>query len=198
MLDQEAVLPRLRRAFWIGALAVTGVGLTIGILGWLNQRSLTLVLDAQQTGRLAREARTLAVEREAAIRGYLVSRQQVSLAPEFAARRELSAKLDSLVLLLNGNASQQDRARAISAAIERWERGFARPALDAAAAGISFSDRESLAGTELFDSIRSAFDSFNAGQQRIYRARVGMLTGLQRTTWALIIIEILLLCLHSK
>ena len=193
MLDQEAVLPRLRRAFWIGAFAVAGVGLTVGILGWLNQRGLALVLDAQQIGRLAREARNLAVEREAAIRGYLVSRQQVSLAPEFAARPQLEAKLDSLILLSSRNASQQDRAKAIASAIERWDRGFARPALDAAAAGFAFSDRETLAGTELFDSIRSAFDSFTAGQQRIYRTRVSMLAGLQRTTWALIIIEIALL-----
>ena len=193
MLDQEAVLPRLRRAFWIGAFAVAGVGLTVGILGWLNQRGLALVLDAQQIGRLAREARNLAVEREAAIRGYLVSRQQVSLAPEFAARPQLEAKLDSLILLSSRNASQQDRAKAIASAIERWDRGFSRPALDAAAAGFAFSDRETLAGTELFDSIRSAFDSFTAGQQRIYRTRVSMLAGLQRTTWALIIIEIALL-----
>ena len=189
-LAQSRLLPRLRRAFWIGAGALVALALTFALLSWLNHRGLELVLESQLTGRVAREARSLALDRETAIRGYLLSRQQVSLVPEIAARAPLKAKLDSLVMLSRGNASQQDRARSVRSAVDRWERGWASIVLDPANSKVAFSAREALAGKELFDSIRSAFSSFLAGEQRIFSVRVRMLTFLQRFGFGLIILEI--------
>jgi len=191
---QHLLLPRLRRAQWIGVIALSAIGLTFALAAWLNHRSVALILESQQTGRLARESRSLALERETAIRGYLLSRQQISLAPEFAARGTLKAKLDSLVLVSTGNASQQDRARTIRSAVARWERGFVIPALDPASGERMFHG-ESLAGKELFESIRSAFDSFIKGEQRIFSMRVRMLGFLQQFSVALIVAEIGLLLL---
>jgi PAS domain S-box-containing protein len=145
------------------------------------------------TGRLAREARQLTDERNAAIRGYLISHREVLLASEFSAREPLKTKLDSLVRLSADNASQRDRAIAVRAAINRWDRGWARPALDPALRTADVTVRDSLAGKELFDSIRSAFESFLAGQQRIWAMRVRALGILQRFSVAAIVIEIALL-----
>ena len=118
----ERILPRLRRAFWIGAGALVAVALTFALLSWLNHRSLQLVLDSQQISRIARESRSLVIDRESAVRGYLISHQQVSLVPEFSARPALSTKLDSLVILSRNSVSQSDRARAVRSAVQRWER----------------------------------------------------------------------------
>ena len=191
---QERLLPRLRRAFWIGAGALVGVGLTFALVTWLNSRNVQLVLESQQTGRLAREVRSLALDRETSVRGYLLSHQAVSLVPELAARVPLSAKLDSLVRLSADNASQQDRARAIRTAVKRWERGFALPALNNSAEAVQGAD-ESLAGRELFDAIRSAIDSFLNGEQRIFAARVRMVGVMQRLSTGLLFLEITALLL---
>jgi len=187
-------LGKLNRAFWIGSGALIGVGLTFSLLAWLNQRSLSLVVESQTVGRLARESLALSVERHAAIRGYLLSHREVSLAPEFALREPLHAKLDSLVRLSAGSgASQRDRAANVRTAISRWERGWAMPALDPVN-GISVATvRDSLAGKELYDSIRSAFDSFIGAQQRVFKTRVRALAILQQISFAAIVIEGLLL-----
>ena len=76
---QEKLLPRLRRAFWIGAGALIGVGLTFALAAWLNSRNVQLVLESQRSGRLAREIRSLALDRETSVRGYLLSHQPITL-----------------------------------------------------------------------------------------------------------------------
>jgi PAS domain S-box-containing protein len=160
----------------------------------LNKRSMEWVLRSQATGRLAREARNLAVDRHSSIRGYLISHQRVSLAPEFSARAPLKLKLDSLILLTAENASQLDRARAIQAAIARWERGWVTPALSATSpAAFSEEAADNLAGKELYDSIRSAFDSFLAGETRIFQRSVRIQEGLATFMFGAVIVELLLL-----
>lgn len=189
----ERILPRLRRAFWIGAGALVAVALTFALLSWLNHRSLQLVLDSQQISRIARESRSLVIDRESSVRGYLISHQQVSLVPEFSARPALATKLDSLVILSRNSVSQSDRARAVRSAVQRWERGWVAFALDPRRASPSITEQETIAGKELFDSIQSAFESFMAGEQRISNMRVRMLGVIQQATFVLIIAEIVLL-----
>ncbi|HEX6575443.1 MAG TPA: PAS domain-containing protein, partial [Gemmatimonadaceae bacterium] len=190
---QQRFLRKLNRAFWTGMGAVVGVGLTLALLAWLNHRSVALILESQTIARLARESKALTVDRATSINGYLLSHQDVSLVPELTARAPLKAKIDSLLLLSRGNASQQDRARSIRSAIVRWERGWVIPALAADSDSRADLGREMLAGKELFDSIRAAFDSFLAGQQRIYAARVTALGALQKFSTGAAILEGVLL-----
>jgi PAS domain S-box-containing protein len=187
--NKAAFLSKLNRAFWLGTGAVAGVGLTFALLSWLNHRSVSLVLESQIVGRLARESRALAVERETSIRGYLLTHREMALATERAARNPLDAKLDSLVRLSADNASQRDRAITIRSAIRRWERGWAFPALDPSNGAPSQNPRDSLAGKELFDSIRGAFESFLNGHQRIFNSRVRALGFLQQFSFIAILVE---------
>jgi PAS domain S-box-containing protein len=191
-MSDERVLARLKRAFWTGALALVAIGLTFALFSWLEHRNLELVLESQATGRIAREARGLSLDRETSIRGYLLTRQTLSLAPEFAARAALKFKLDSLVLLSQGNVSQSDRAMAVRNAVRRWDRGWAEPVLAAVAAGRTV-ELDDPSGKELFDGIRSAFTSFLAGEQRIFSQRVRILAFLQRFSWVAIFAEITVL-----
>ena len=190
---QQRFLSRLNRAFWAGVAALAAVGLTFALLAYLNHRSFEMVVESQTIGRLAREARALSVDRETSIRGFLLSRQSISLAPELAARGPLKANLDSLILLSRNNVAQYERARAIRSAVVRWERGWALPLLETTGNPAPALEREMLAGKELFDSIRAAFDLFLTGQQRIYAARVSALKVLQIFSFSLIALEGLLL-----
>jgi PAS domain S-box-containing protein len=190
---QHRFLSRLNRAFWVGVAALAGVGLTFALLAALNRRSFEMVLESQITGRLAREARALSVDRETSIRGYLLSRQNISLAPELAARGPLKSKLDSLILLTMEDPPQHERARAIRSAVVRWERGWTKPVLETSPGTMPDLEREMLAGKELFDTIRAAFDSFLTGQQKIYITRLSALDALQISSFILIALEGLLL-----
>ncbi len=190
--EQIALLGGLRRAFRFGFTALFLVGLTFGWLFWLNSRSVDWVMKNERTQRMGIEARNLAVDRNAAIRGYLLTRQQVSLGPELAARAPLAALTDSIVQITAGSASQNDRAKTIVASIERWERGWAFPALaDQTAASLGAPD--DLAGKELFDSIRSAFDSFLANERRIYLRGLQMRAAMERITLMAVILELVVL-----
>jgi PAS domain S-box-containing protein len=192
--DLTRVLPQLRRAFRISAGALIAVGLTFGFLFWLNSRTNEYVQRSQSVGRISRESRALTVDRESSIRGFLLTGQQISLAPELAAKERLKLKLDSLILLTSDNPSQQDRARAVRSAVSRWERGWAEPVLVSGSTAVARkAAQEDLAGKELFDSIRASFDSFISGQKRIYDRVVLAQTFLQRTGFAAVVAEILLL-----
>ncbi len=190
--EQIALLRRLHRAFRLGGTALVLVGLTFVWLFWLSSRSVEWVMETERTRRMAIEARNHAVDRNASIRGFLLSKQQVSLGPELIARAPLAALIDTLLVITEGNESQHDRVKTIAQSIERWERGWAMPAL-ATANTDSATGHTALAGKELFDSIRSAFDSFLAGESRIYTRRVGMQTSIRRITYAAIIMELLVL-----
>ena len=189
----EGVLPQLRRVFWLGAFALLMIGLTFALLNWVNHVTDAWVLQSRDTGRLARESRSLALDRQAAITGFLLSKREVSLAPEFAARAPLARKLDSLVRITSRNASQNDRAMGIRAALERWQRGWVMPVLTQGTTSVTPNSAQADAGRELFASVGSAFASFLAGEERIFARRVQVQGFLIRFTFAAIAAEIALL-----
>jgi PAS domain S-box-containing protein len=161
------LLRRARTTFWSGAGSAVALILTIALLLWVNGRATALLTENDTASRLARDIRVLVLDRETGVRGFLMSRQQTALAPAVSAQVPLSRKLDSLVAITADNASQQDRAKAIGSAIYRWERGWVAAVLtDPSTLSDGSLRQRDLAGKELFDSIRSAFDSFAAGQAR--------------------------------
>ncbi len=188
-ISDERILRRLGRVFWLGAGALVALGLTFALVSWVNGRSVEMMLATQQIGRIAREARALTIDRETGIRGYLLSKQPESLAPELAARRPLNAKLDSLVKLTASDPSMMDRAKAIQSAVGRWERGWAVPVLQTG----TLEARDNLAGKELFDSIRAALDSFLASQQRLFDRRVAAVNFIQNFSKVAIALELILI-----
>ncbi|MGK2961952.1 MAG: ATP-binding protein [Gemmatimonadaceae bacterium] len=168
------------------------MALTFALLYWINSKSVSWVLESERIGRVATEARALAFERNAAIRGYLLSRHQISLVPEFTARVALHSRLDLLGEITAGDPAHQDRARAIEAAVERWERGWAFPVL-AQGAAASVDTGIEPAGKELFDSVRSAFDSFLAADERMRARGLLLRSRLQTGTITAVLMELALL-----
>ena len=123
------------------------------------------VQHTRDVARIARQSSGLAVDRETAIRGYLLTRDTALLEPERRSRAPLAAKLDSLTAIVRVPA-QRDRARRIRAALDAWERDYARPALAAPPGAASL---DPLAGKTRFDALRREFEAFLTDEDALYR-----------------------------
>ncbi|MEO9036300.1 MAG: ATP-binding protein [Gemmatimonadaceae bacterium] len=85
------------------------------------------------------------------MRGFLLTHDSASLAPDFNARRILRLKADSLNRLA-ADKGQDSLVRIAWASAEKWDAGFAQPALSGKIAATA-----ALAGKPLFDDVRGAF-----------------------------------------
>ncbi len=175
----------------LGTLWLVAIGLTFIGLSAANRASWNWVMRGRTISRIGRDARALATDREAAIRGFLLSGKPVSLEPEFKARPALQAKLDSLVSMSRDNLSQNERARSLRDAVHRWELGYADPTLARARTpGYASSVESELAGKALFDNVRAAFDVFRNYEERSYERLVAFETFLGIVAFVAVIIEI--------
>jgi PAS domain S-box-containing protein len=181
----------MRRAFFIGVAGIVAIGLTVVGLSALDHHVLASMYQSREITRETREAHRLAEDRETGLRGFLLTGKEISLAPEIEGRRKLKPKLDSLLTLTRGSAARQDRALAISRAVARWERGYLIPAL-ADSAEARKSSAVNLAGKELFDSVRSAFDSFLSAEERLYSQRVRFERFVRNASTVAVVVQVLL------
>jgi signal transduction histidine kinase len=123
------------------------------------------VAHTRDVARIARQSYNLAVNRETAIRGYLLTRNAALLDPERRSVAPLAAKLDTLESKVRVPA-QRERAARIRAALAAWEGDYARPALASAPAAGSL---DPLAGKERFDALRQEFERFLIDEDALYR-----------------------------
>jgi signal transduction histidine kinase len=156
--------PLVRRAFWTAIVGVAAVAALAGALALVHRGAERWVHHSREVSRVARQALTLGVDRETALRGYLLTRDDSLLAPERIARGLLPLKLDTLVRLTADNPAQQARARAIAAALREWEGRFAAPAL----IGGAVPER---AGKAHFDRVRARTAEFLDVEDALYRTR---------------------------
>ena len=187
-------MPRLRRAFLAGSLALVAIALTFAGLSAANQAGRRWVRQSREISRIARTARSLANDREASLRGFLLSGNEIALAPEIAARPVLRQRLDSLAALTAKRFTQRERVRVINEAISGWERGYAEPTLARARRdGVESVSETALAGKALFDNVKSSFDAFQAAEDRSYARLIEMQDFLERVAFGAVMLEILLL-----
>ena len=173
----DQLLTRLRRLFALALGAVAAVAIAAAALYVARENSGQWVLHGRNVGRLAREARALATDRETALRGYLLTGDPASLRPDLGARVRLPVVLDSLVTLTADNPTQQLRARAMRRALDRWDRDYAQTTLTAT--GIESSrptENETRAreldGKNLFDTFRARTSMFLTVEDSLYAERV--------------------------
>jgi len=193
----ETLVNDMRRAYRLGSYGLVIVAITVLGLGSLDRALVRASYESRELTKVARQARLLAVDRESAIRGFLLTGNEQSLEPDVNARRLLPQKLDSLVQMTAKNASRRDRAEGVRRAVERWERGYLTPAMADAAASKS-SANQTLAGKELFDSVRSSFASFINSEERLYQRRVSFEQGLVRFSVVAIFLEIVFVLLMMR
>ena len=177
-MSDTQVVPLLRRTFWVSLVATAVIGVTV-VAVTLAQRDASREADqSREIVRKARRAQLLALDRETGVRGYLLSGDSSSLAPDISARVPLQATLDSLVLLTANEPAQHRRARAFADAVARWDSTFATRAIEERARRGAGRVAEQfgvggLAGKLLFDDIRTRFHEFEAEEEARYRESVG-------------------------
>jgi PAS domain S-box-containing protein len=187
----------MRRAYKLGVFGLLVIALTVLTVGWVDRALMESVFSSREVTKLARQTRLLTLDRETAVRGYLLGGDRQWLQPETTASTVLPGHLDSLVVLTAKSASRRDRAEAIREAVARWERGYVKPALGGTAAGRDSALQE-LAGKELFKSVRAAFASFISAEERLYAQRVAFEQFVVRFSTVIILLEILFVILMMR
>jgi len=189
--SRESLVADMRRAYSLGAFGLVFIALSILGFGALERAALHSIFESRELMKLARQTSLLAVDRETSVRGFLLTRNQLSLEPERAAKRALSSKLDSMIRLSGRNASRKDRAESVQQSLDRWERGYLIPALSDGAGAVAVSRQQALAGKELFDSVRASFASFIQSEERLYQRRTAFEGFVVRFAIAVLLLEIL-------
>ena len=160
-----------RGVFRIAAGALVALALTVGVLDAVARRFDRQLRHSGEVARVARRAYELALDREAGVRGYLLTRDSSSLAPELFARGPLANALDSLSVLTADDPAQAERTGTVRAAIDRWVNVFALDALRHPGAAMRKRDRVELVGKTLFDAVRWSFVNLIQAEDVVYNAQ---------------------------
>ena len=158
-----------RGVFRTAALALVALAFTVGVLDWIARRFDGQLRHSGEVVRVARRAYELALDREAGVRGYLLTRDSSSLAPELFARAPLAVALDSLAALTANDPAQSERTGTVRAAVDRWVNVFALAALrDPDATLGRKGDKVELVGKTLFDAVRWSFTTLIQAEDAVY------------------------------
>ncbi len=160
-----------RGAFRYAAGALVALALTIGMLDWLARGFDRELRRSGEVVRVARQAYELALDREAAIRGYLLTRESSALAPELVARVPLGIAIDSLAILTANDPAQSQRTGTIRAAINRWATLVAFPALRKPHSPRRDGEQTELIGNTLFETVRWSFVNLLQAEEVVYNAQ---------------------------
>jgi putative nucleotidyltransferase with HDIG domain len=158
-----------RGVFRYAAGALLALALTVGTLDWLSRGFDRELRRSGEVVRVARQAYELALDREAAIRGYLLTRDSSSLVAELVAREPLATAIDSLEVLTATDPEQSQHAATIRTTINRWANVFALPALRKP--DHARGEREALIGATLFETVRWSFVNLLRAEEVVYSAR---------------------------
>jgi len=155
VLDRANVRAVVRRLFGLGLLALGGVIATLSLIAIVQLVSRSEILQGRQVTLLARDVNTLLIDRQAGVRGYLLTTDTTGLASGIASRAQLNASLDSLRSVTGDDPAWQGRIDRLRRLVGRWDASFVDPELAAAGRGDFDSARRIAAqSTALTDSAR--------------------------------------------
>ena len=160
-----------RGVFRYAAGALLALAVTVGTLDWLARRFDRELRRSGEVVRVARQAYELSLDREAAVRGFLLTRDSSALAPELVARLPLAIAIDSLAVLTENDPAQSQRAGTIRASITRWANVVVFPALRKPNRARRGNEQAELIGNTLFETVRWSFVNLLQAEEAIYNAR---------------------------
>jgi signal transduction histidine kinase len=197
-MPNTGLVSLLRRTFWVSFVAIAAIVVSVVVVALAQSKEDAWALHSRDVIRIARRAQLLALDRETGVRGFLLTGDSATLAPDLAARVPLRATLDSLVEVTSDNPQQQRRALAFAAAVARWDSTFAGPAIaqrgrsGLGPIAVAFGPG-GLAGKLLFDEIRTRFSEFETEQELLYRQRNRVAIWLQTTNVLVSVIGLIVL-----
>jgi PAS domain S-box-containing protein len=187
---RAAAVRSLRHSVIVLLAALTAVAATVSATYVANSRARNAALASREVARLARQALSLAVDRQSGLRAYLLTGRPVSLEFERAARAPLVGALDSIDALTIQSPTEHAPVRAARAAVAAWERSFAAPVLAAPTPATAATAAGALAGKELFAPVRAHLGELLAVQDRIYAERVQREHLFNRLALAAVLVEL--------
>jgi len=125
----------VRRLFGLGILALGGIIATLTVIVVVQLMSRSHILKERETLLLARDVNTLVLNRQADLRGFLVTLDTTGLAPEIEARAHLDRALASLRIALSDDGQSETAVDELNGLVARWDAQFVDPALAAARRG---------------------------------------------------------------
>ncbi|HEV2180301.1 MAG TPA: CHASE3 domain-containing protein, partial [Gemmatimonadaceae bacterium] len=134
-LDRERVRAVVRRLFGLGILALGGVIATLSIIVVVQLASRRQILRGRQEVLLARDVNTLLLDRQAGVRGYVLTGDSTALRPETVGRAHLGITLESLRAATQGDALSQVGVEQLRGLAARWDTSFVGPEVAAARRG---------------------------------------------------------------
>jgi signal transduction histidine kinase/CheY-like chemotaxis protein len=148
------------------AAGVVTAGVFVVIFAYLLN-ALAWVEHSERVIGQANELRTLTVDMESGMRGYLLTGEEAFLAPYRLARPKVATSIDSLAELVDQNSEQIDRLKNIRAQHQQWDRN-AQEMIAARRTGGDYPSMTRSGRAKVdFDELRRQFDELLQVERRV-------------------------------
>jgi signal transduction histidine kinase/CheY-like chemotaxis protein len=152
------------------ALGVVTIALFVALIAYLVN-TMSWVEHSERVIGNANEMLRLAVDRESALRGFLITGDETFLAPYQLGQPRFETELDTLMQLTADNPSQVEQLKRIRGVQQRWDQ-FAQDMIDLRRRNLDYTDQvKSGRGKIEFDETRRLFGQFLSVEEALRQQR---------------------------
>ncbi|MEM5367272.1 response regulator [Paraburkholderia azotifigens] len=152
------------------ALGVVTMAVFVALIAYLVN-TMSWVEHSERVIGNANEMLRLAVDRESALRGFLITGDEAFLAPYQLGQPRFETEVDTLMELVSDNPSQVEQLKRIRGVQQRWDR-FAQEMIDLRRRNLDYTDAvKSGRGKIEFDETRRLFGQFLAVEETLRQQR---------------------------
>ena len=152
------------------ALGVVTMALFVALIAYLVN-TMSWVEHSERVIGNANEMLRLAVDRESALRGFLITGDETFLAPYQLGQPRFETEINTLMQLVSDNPSQVEQLKRIRGVQLRWDQ-FAQEMIDLRRRNLDYTDQvKSGRGKIEFDETRRLFGQFLAVEEALRQQR---------------------------
>ncbi|WP_087736660.1 response regulator [Paraburkholderia piptadeniae] len=152
------------------ALGLVTIALFVGLTAYLVN-TISSVEHSERVIGDANEMLRLAVDRESAMRGFLITGDETFLAPYQLGKPRFRAQIDSLIQSVSDNASEAEQLKRIRAVQQRWDQ-YAEEMIDLRRRNMDYTaDVKSGRGKVEFEETRRLFGEFLSVEETLRQQR---------------------------
>ncbi|MBN3752605.1 response regulator [Paraburkholderia sp. Tr-20389] len=151
-------------------LGVVTMAVFVALIAYLVN-TISWVEHSERVIGNANEMLRLAVDRESALRGFLITGDEAFLAPYQLGQPRFETEIDSLIEMVSDNPSQVDQLKRIRGVQQRWDQ-FAQQMIDLRRRNLDYTDSvKSGRGKIEFDETRRLFGQFLTVEEALRQQR---------------------------
>ncbi|MFP3555119.1 response regulator [Paraburkholderia sp. SIMBA_049] len=152
------------------ALGVVTMALFVALIAYLVN-TMSWVEHSERVIGNANEMLRLAVDRESALRGFLITGDEIFLAPYQLGQPRFETEINTLMQLVSDNPSQVEQLKRIRGVQQRWDQ-FAQEMIDLRRRNLDYTDQvKSGRGKIEFDETRRLFGQFLSVEEALRQQR---------------------------